>query len=395
MKSLIFLLSFCLLAIMISSTASATIRRVGFKNSVSPVVGLDYTTFQAAHDASSNGDTIQLYPLTLNSGSSFSGTLNKRLYVIGPGYYYNSYTLPGSGIINASLQILPGGIASCNFTIGLGSAGSVFQGLSSLSITTSNILDSLNNITISRSRYVNVNFDNSGVCNNWIINQCQGVSVSQGGYGVSFSGNRTITNLRIENCLGINMSYSAGGPQSPVGVNSGQILNCIVGYGIGSTGTDVFYDQFYLNNSVFVIQNCIDINTFPGNGVSNTIFINNLTSSAALNNPVSTNPGSSGNVFSVSHTGNAIFVGYPTNVSGSTTLYSPDAAFQLSATSIAKNAGIIPGTATLTDCGIFGGTNPYKSSGIPSVPSFYKLTSPSPTATASPYIMTFSARSNN
>ena len=242
---------------------------------------------------------------------------------------------------------------------------------------------------------MNVSFSNSGVCNNWIINQCQGVYVSQGGYGVSFSGNRTITNLRIGNCLGVGISYGAGGPQSPVGINSGQLLNCIVGYGVGSTGTDVFYNQFYLNNSVFVMQNCIDIGTFPGSGMSNTIFINNITTSAALNNPVFTNPGSSGNVFSVSHTGNAIFVGYPTNVSGNTTLYSPDAAFQLSGTSIAKNAGIIPGTATITDCGIFGGTNPYKSSGIPSVPSFYNLTSPSSTATASPYIMTFSARSNN
>jgi hypothetical protein len=159
---------------------------------------------------------------------------------------------------------------------------------------------------------------------------------------------------------------------------------------------DYLYNSFDFNNSVFVVQNCIDLGgRLPGSGVANTIFVNNLTTLEALNNPVFTNPGSSGNVFKISLTGNAFFVGIPTNTSGSTTLYSPDAAFQLSPTSPAKNAGIIPGTVTPTDCGMYGGTNPYKASGIPAVPSFYKLSSPSATAIASPYIMTFSTKSNN
>ena len=395
MKRSIFALPTTLLFLFITASSYATIRRVGFTNSVSPVNGLDYSTFQAAHDAANAGDTIQLYPSTLGSGNYYTGTLNKRLVVLGPGFYYNTYNIPGSAIINASLQILPGGIYSNSFTIGLGSAGSIFEGINNISLTTSNILDSLNNITVTRCRVVDINFSNSGVCNNWVISQCSGANVSQGGYGVSFSGNRTITNLRIENCLGPRIYYTAGGPQSPVGVNSGQILNCVLGYYIGTTGTDTYYSQFYMNNSVFVFQNCIDLGSLPGAGVSNSIYINNLTTSVALNNPVYTNPGSSGNVFGITTSGNSIFVGYPTNVSGSTTLYSPDAAWQLSGTSIAKNAGIIPGTATPTDCGIFGGTNPYRSSGMPPVPSFYKLTSPSSTATASPYIMTFSVRSNN
>jgi hypothetical protein len=315
---------------------------------------------------------------------------------LAPGYYYNTYNMPGSSIFNAGLQILPGGNSSNSFTIALGSKGTIFQGINGVSLNTSNILDSLNDITISRCRSVSVSFNNSGVCNNWIISQCMGATVSQGGYGVSFSGNRTIANLRIENSAGVGVSYSASGPQSPVGVNSGQILNCNFYYGPPATGMDYFYSSFDLNNSVFVIQNCIDLGgRLPGSGVSNTIYINNLTTGTALNNPVSTNPGSSGNVFGISLTGNAFFVGIPTNTSGSTTLYSPDAAFQLSPTSPAKNAGIIPGTATPTDCGIFGGTNPYKSSGIPAVPSFYKLSAPSSTATASPYVMTFSTKSNN
>lgn len=385
----------CLFSLQFNSYA--TIRRVGFVNAVSPVNGLDYISFQAAHDASANGDTIQLYPSIINPGNSFYGNINKRLIILGPGFYYNTYNLPGAGIINAGLQILPGGLYANNFTIGTGSAGTKFQGINGLSLSTSNILDSLNDISIYRCRGVGVSFNNSAPCNNWIISQCVNASVSQSGYSGSFSGNRTISNLRIENCLGVAINYSASGPQSPVGINSGQVLNCTLGnpYQFYTTGTENISGSFTLNNSVFVIQNCIDNGSFPGTGMSNTIYINNLTTTNAQNSPVSTNPGSSGNVFGITTAGNAIFVGYPTNSSGSTTLYSPDAAFQLSPTSIAKNAGIIPGTNATTDCGMYGGTNPYKASGLPPVPSFYKLNSPSSTATASPYIMTFSVKSNN
>jgi len=400
MKSIFTSLIICTIIVLSFTHSSAAIRRVGFLNSSTLVSGLDYADFQTAHDAANNGDTIQLYPST-NGGSSFSGTIIKQLVILGSGYYYNSYNLPASGIANTGLQILPGGGPSCSFTIGLGSAGTIFQGVDGLSLTTSSIPDSLNNITILRCRGASVSFTNSGVCNNWVISQCINANVSQGGYTSSFSGNRTITNLRIENCLGVGVIYSAGGTgQSPVGINSGQILNCIFFYTyyVPTTGTDYLGNNtLTLNNSVFVVQNCIDITGVLNNpsGCANSIFINNLTATSAANNLVSTNPGCSGNVFGVTYDNNSIFVGYPTNTSGSTTLNTPDGVFTLASTSIAKNAGIIPGTTTATDCGIYGGTNPYKASGIPAVPSFYKLTSTSSQATTSPYTITFSAKSNN
>ncbi|MCW3111600.1 MAG: right-handed parallel beta-helix repeat-containing protein [Segetibacter sp.] len=400
MKRSIFTLFVLTLLVIMQTNAFATIRRVGFTQSLSPVNGLDYTSFQAAHDAAVNGDTIQLYPTNGGSGyNQYNGSIIKRLIILGPGYYYNNNTLttPGGSIPNGGLQLLPGSIYSNNFTIGVGSAGTIFQGINYLGVTTSNTLDSLNDILISRCRNVSVSFNNSGVCNNWIISQCYNASVSQSGFGISFSANRTITNLRIENTVGPSISFSASGPQSPVGVNSGQVLNCL--FGSGTTGIEGAGGGLNLNNSTFVVQNCIDIVgnlAYPySNGLSNTIFVNNLTNLSPVNNPVSTNPGSSGNVFNINPAGNAIFVGYPTNVSGGQVLYSSDGAWQLSATSPAKNAGIIPGTNTPTDCGIFGGLNPYKASGIPAVPSFYKLSSPSSTATTNPYIMTFSVRSNN
>lgn len=396
MKRIFFTLS-ALVLLLLQLTANATIRRVGFTQSLSPVNGLDYASFQAAHDAAVNGDTIQLYPSTV--GANYSGTVNKRLVILGPGYFVNTYRLPSSGIFNTQLQNLPGYIHQNYFTIGVGSAGTVFQGIDDMSITTSNVLDSLNDITISRSRNVRVTFNNSGVCNNWVVSQCYEVSVSQSGYGLSFSANRSITNLRIENTVAPRVNFNASGPQSPVGVNSGQILNCVWAH--SASGVENAYGNLYLNNSLFVVQNCIDAYGVLQNhssymsGISNTIFVNNMTGNSGVNNPVATNPGSSGNIFNVNFAGNSIFSGYPNNLSGSTILYSSDAAWQLSSTSQAKNAGIIPGTTTPTDLGIYGGTNPYKASGMPAVPSFYKLNAPSSTATTSPYTLTFSVRSNN
>ena len=360
-------------------TVNATIRRVGFTASTSPVFGIDFADLQTAHNAAVAGDTIQIYPNT--TPTSYSATLNKRLVILGPGYFYNSYNA-ASDLNNAGLQNLAGGINNVSITIGVGSSGTLLAGHNQLYVTTSNVPDSLNNISIIRSRNVNVYWDNSGVCNNWLISQCTVINTNQTAYGASFIGNRTITNFRVENCLeGIGIRLNS----SPVGISSGHILNCT-----GLQGNFALHP----NNQSIVVQNCI-VESSSMSGVANTIFINNITSSASSNNPVFTNPGSSGNVFGVSFANNAFFLGYPNNASGSTTLNSPDTRYQLSATSPAKNAGIIPGTATPTDCGAFGGTNPYKASGIPAVPAFYRLNAASSSATTGPYTLTFSVRSNN
>lgn len=378
--------------LLVSFSSNATIRRVGFTASTSPVVGVDYSTLQLAHDAAVNGDTIQVYPNTI--ATSYSATFNKKLLVFGPGYFYNSYNIYSGDLENTGLQNLAGGISNVTVTIGTGSSGSYFTGFQSLYISTSNVPDSLNDITITRCKGLNIYWDNSGVCNNWLVTQCIGVSCSQTGYGASFTGNRTITNFRMENCIGDNAAYGSlylNFNSSPVGISSALILNCTtVGNG---------YFNLNANNQSVVVQNCIIEYLNQGSGylqnVSNTIFINNITASLSNNNPAFNNPGSSGNVFGVSFANNAFFKGYPTNTSGSTVLNSPDGKYVLSATSPAKGAGIIPGTATATDCGAYGGTNPYKASGIPVIPAFYKLTSASSTATGNSYPVTFSVKSNN
>ena len=398
MKSIITSLFICTVLVLLQTNVSATIRRVNFTQTSSPVSGIDFADFQSAHDACANGDTIQIYPST--SGFNSTGTISKKLVIMSSGYFYNTYNTYAD-IPNAGLQIVPGGNTNnanysgwgLEYTLTGGSTGTVFQGINDLQITTATITDSINNITISRCQNVAVNFNNSGVCNNWLITQCWAPAVNQGGFDAAFTGNRTITNLRIENSYNPGIAYSASGRQSPVGVNSGQILNCII---------DNNYST--LNNSVFVVQNCIDLigslggcNNNNYNGTNNTIFINNITTCSSTNNRLANNPGSSGNIFNANFASNSVFLGYPTNLAGNgtTILYGTDSKFQLATNSIAKGAGLIPGTTTATDCGIFGGTNPYKASGIPPVPAFYKLNSTSSQATTNPYIITFSVRGNN
>ena len=127
-------LFFCVMLIALNATWAAT-RRVGFTATVQPVNGLDYGNFQAAQDASANGDTIQLYPGS-NGGVNYTGTINKQLVIIGPGYFTNTYYVSGQNIPNTGLQNLPGNISSCSFSIDLGSAGTVIQGLNNITVTT-------------------------------------------------------------------------------------------------------------------------------------------------------------------------------------------------------------------------------------------------------------------
>lgn len=372
-------------------TMAQTLRRAGFTATTAKLANVDFPTLQAAHDAASPGDTIQIYPGTIST--NYDATFTKKIVLIGPGYLYNTYNTTTSEIPNAGLQSIPGGINGVSINLSSGSSGSSFYGIRGLNLGVNNaISDSINNIIVSRSNANLQIFGNSNVLNNWLVSQCFGVTITQSApSNSSFSGNRTLTNWRIENCIFTsNFGNSITLNQSPVGISSLLFLNCT--FNSSTAG---------LSNQSVVFQNCIlETPTIANyNGLANTIFINNITNTARLNNPIFTNPGSTGNIFDVniSGTGNVVFVGYPNNTSGSTILNSPDARFKLTTSGVnpARNAGFIPGTTTATDCGAYGGTNPYRESGIPAIPAFYRLNSPSPTATGTTYPVTFSIRSNN
>lgn len=146
-----------------------------------------------------------------------------------------------------------------------------------------------------------------------------------------------------------------------------------------------------LNDAGVLVKNCI----FGGPGSSNinTIFENNFFSEiepAVL--PLGSNNRWSQDwsvIFNrISSTDdNASYTGYPE--------FDEDY-YVLKAGSPAINGGF-NGAGAVTNCGIYGGEllYVYKLSGVPAVPSIYKLTAPTLNATSNPYNVTISVKSNN
>jgi hypothetical protein len=373
------LLLFLLTTIAWHST-NATIRRVGYTASAQPVLGLDYGNFQAAHDAAADGDTIQLYPTA--AGATYTGTIDTRLVIMGPGYLNNSFYVTGAELANFNIQNLVGFIASCDFTVNLGSAGTIFQSINGLTVRTTNRLESLPNITINRCRNVFVQFDNSSNCDSWIVSQCMGFFATQNNASGSFTGNRTITNLLVTNTV-INGNITLS--TSPTGTYTGnKIYNCIAISGV----------QFLLNNAAVAFQNCIfDGQSFTG--TTNTTFVKNLTTLAASGNIITNTGSNSGNLYSQVLAN--VFNGYPsyTQTAGVNN-QTPDNRFILKTGSTAIGAGFIPGSSTVTNCGIYGGTSPYITAGTPPIPVYNRFNAPSAVfITGQPYTITFSVTNYN
>ena len=375
-----------LLYLLVASTLNATIRRVGFIATINPVNGLDYVNFQAAHDASAIGDTIYLHPNT-NGSQTYSGTVNKTVVVIGPGYFTNTYTLSGTEKANTNLQIIAGLINTSTFNIDNGSAGSQFIGLNNLTLNTVDQVSPLNNITVRRCRNVYISFVNSGLCNDWTITSCFGVSMAQSAPAGGFTGNRTISNMTISNSV---ISSSINFNTSPTGTfANNRILNCnmVSGASLG------------LNGATFTVQNCI-FDAQSLSGVNNTTFIKNITTVALAGNVISNTLPSTGNQYGILMSN--VYVGYPTNaLVGGVNTFTNDGRYVLKAASPAINGGFLFATTTATDCGIFGGTGgtgtaPYILAGIPPIPTLYRLDAPSAVLPNSGnYTITLSIGSNN
>jgi hypothetical protein len=330
---------------LISSFSYATIRRVGRPGN--PVANVDYPTFSAAHNAAIAGDTIYLYTdAIVQVGSIFE--MNKRLVVIGVGYFLNTNT----GLNAFSSPILGGDIRLIS-----SASGSTFIGIS-LNYLTPNYNNSVNDITVIGCRFRGFSFNSNANCSNWVVKRCfwddggEGInSVWSGGVGSITVENSIINRIR-------NMSLSS----------TGIFSNCLFLMG----------GPLELNSANFLFQNCVFIlrgNTITGQ--TNSVFTNNL-----FNGSVSVT--GTNNIYNVNE--NSLFVGWPTQGS-----YSLDSRWQLQASSPAKGAGI-----NGVDCGIFGGTNPYRLSGIPPIPTIYSISSPQGNSTSGNTVqINLSTRSNN
>ncbi|MDQ6761286.1 MAG: hypothetical protein M3015_01520, partial [Bacteroidota bacterium] len=176
----------------------------------------------------------------------------------------------------------------------------------------------------------------------------------------AYGNGAVFTNLLLENCYVSNINLNATSSSS-TGVFNNNI------FGGGTTN---------FNNGGYSFSNNIFLNTSAPASISNSLFDHNIGTNNWL-------PSANGNQTNVNLS--TVFVGYPTQGT-----FSNDNRWMLATGSPAIGAG-----NGGIDAGMFGGTNAYRLSGIPAIPSFYQLTAPTNAPTSSPYTITFSVKSNN
>ena len=251
---------------------------------------------------------------------------------------------------NANLQNITGSM-TIYITLNTGSDNSVITGLDGFNVD--EITDkSISNITITRYNGYIYFYDKT--YNNWQIKQCY---LS---YLESVNATSKPTNLLVSNCYIAYLDFVTLNSQT------GQFVNNIFAGSINNFGNGACL----LSNNIFL---------YGHSGEANCTYQNNIADNSY---PL---PTGNGNQNLTTSQINGLFVGYPNQ-----STYSNDGRYVLKVGSLAIGTG-----TGGTDCGIYGGTNPYRLSGIPAIPAFYKLTAPSTITGGNPYTITFSVRSNN
>lgn len=267
------------------------------------------------------------------------------------------YFLSGTGA-NTGLQLIAGTLV-LNINLYSGSDGSHFEGIGDGNNGNGYLLLSIQNpvddIRIRRCYGPTIYSYITSDCSNWQITQSYQVYL----HPTAGGGTGRFLNLRIENC---HIGYIDLRTLTPG--SAGQVRNCVINGVTYLTGASLYFQNNIFQGASFT-------------GTESTIFEHSLFDFSDGTNNIT---GGAGNQYSVVMAN--VFVGAADN--------STDGQWQLKAGSPAIGAGDAG-----IDCGMFAGTNPYRLSGIPSIPVFYKLTAPSRTATTNPYTITFSVKSNN
>lgn len=361
------LLTLLISALLIGNAAFAKILRVKFPGQ--HLSGVDYDHLQEAHDAALAGDTVQVYGQDNNSA-----TITKQLVILGFGYNFS---------VHPGLQVVTDDDPSyaASVTFGAGSDGTIVKGVKLGSVYIgSNNSTPVSNITFERcniSSYLALsNYTSYGDISNIKVISCAVYQIREN-YGLPNS--KPVTNLQIYNCI-ISSYISLNDPGT-----TAKIVNC-VGYRNTS--------PLNLDQANVLVRNCI----FQGSGFTttmntNTVYENNFFEEAQP----ATLPLGSNNRWGQDYGTLFNRLGGTDDIPGGMQNASFDENYYiLKAGSSAINGGFDESNNP-TDCGIFGGAPVYHYviSGIPPVPSFYKLEAPGQAASSNPYNITVSVRANN
>lgn len=323
---------FCMV-IFFSQTVSAKVWRVN--NNVGVNADFVQLSTAVANAAVQNGDTIYVEA----SATSYNAvTLNKRLVIIGTGYFLSE---------NTGLQANPNDALVSSISVDSLASGSSFLGLRVSQVFINSNTD---NITITRchtSLFTNSTLPNSRL-SNWVINKSYLGNISFGNTFFIFE------DLQVTNCF-VTGSYT-------VASNINTLIRNNIFMSVVTTTNS------YIANNIFI--------NFSSNSFTNCTVKYNIAQQNVL-------PAGNNNQNNVSQA--SLFI-----LTGST-----DGKYQLKAGSPALAAGE-PINGEIPDCGPFGTADPYRLSGIPPIPTIYAFTVPvSIPSSATTMTITVSTRSNN
>ncbi len=390
LKKLLFL-SIAILCIY--SSSFATIRRVGFSGP--SVNGIDFPDITAAVNASNANDTIQVYPGVGASGingSQISG-LNKPLVFIGFGYLFDLNTGYQTFLNNNDARLFVTNTMA-------GASGSVFEGLNIINYNqgygsfnqTSAALGNLKNILFKRCQISQlssspfINLLANDTISNIEFNQC--ILTPAASYGLIFNASGAgskILGLKFKSCI-INGGFAALLYFNNTG--SGSAISNVL-----FEGCNINYTQQWIQNTSLscYFRSCII--PFEPNQTNNHVFDYCTFSSTGTTHPY------------VSGTSNSFNV-YKTNIYRDTVNYAAVGSIYGNGHRMTDSTNLlVSGSPCLSSgrdysgnaiqAGAFGGADPYRISGVPRVPNFYRLTSPSAVANSNSYPITFSIKSTN
>lgn len=278
----------------------------------------EYNSYLEADAVAQDGDTLKF-----NKGSWGNITLTRPLVLIGLGYFLDE---------NYPEELNTNGAFLGLVILDEGSEGSI---LLSLEVTSSIVVQNVNNVVVERCKTAQVNVEKS---TNIVVSKCY----------VTGSGSSTnVHSLISANSGSILISNSYFGRLSVNSESEATLRNNI----IGSIG--YCYHSTFVNNIILV-----NISTYFLDSYNNAFHYNlfNITQSYTVG---------SNNQF-IDFSTESVMVGYPEQGA-----YSDDERYQLASSSPAIGAADDGG-----DCGMFWGDSPYILSGIPPLPIIYKLSVP-------------------